>query len=166
MFKFKAGKYQVVDPCYVLKEEDYEKCCNMCGMFGLIKTKSGKNILVCGTACGDGCYPVIKDRNIIGDASVDSGMLSLVPIDEEFELDGLGVEITLDKEEIAEESDIRGNWKIGDYDVATAGTCDSCGMILTGDELSGDYCDECYEEICNNEDEEYDEEDEADSYDE
>jgi hypothetical protein len=70
--KLPAGEYYIGDPCYALKDEDYdETAINGDGFY-----TDGENILcIFSTAYGDGCYRDTKGR-IYG---VDSGTLSVIP---------------------------------------------------------------------------------------
>lgn len=80
-----AGKYLIIDPCYIFKDEEYDAICESCNfdssmaLFSLI-LNDHRSIVGMHTAIGDGIYPVY-DRvgDVIGTCGVDSGMLAIVP---------------------------------------------------------------------------------------
>ena len=149
--QFKAGEYLIVDPCYVIGGDPFwGEFCNYCFPDGEkrdpISVTIGKHEIVCwGTAYGDGCYPV-TDGERSGEAGVDAGMLSVVPMEfiKENNLEtNLGVIVTLNKASIPEvdEGDLTlGNISALTSDEANEDVCSQCGG---GD---GDYLN--YDGVC------------------
>ena len=88
--KFKAGKYYIGDPCYVVKEhEDWMKLLEDTNYFqNDNQTYKGFPIFASGTAYGDGCYYDQEGREY----GVDAGLIGIVPF-EAIEGDGRGGQI-------------------------------------------------------------------------
>ena len=82
--KFNAGKYVIIDPCYVLHDEWSE----LCGLFfadkeydcneGEFILKDGRRFFIGSTAYGDGYYPDNKG-NYYG---VDAGCIGIININD------------------------------------------------------------------------------------
>jgi hypothetical protein len=81
-----AGKYLVVDPCYVFGDDEkfWWQFCAFSPKEGTRRTfyvQMGEHIwFTWVTAYGDGCYPVSKRGEEVGQAPVDSGCLSIIPL--------------------------------------------------------------------------------------
>lgn len=85
---FPAGEYVIGDPCYAIRDENWEKVLEETGFFGLPdQTPTGffddglfiyKNSLcfAWGTAWGDGSYKLGKTNIVLG---VDAGLISIMP---------------------------------------------------------------------------------------
>lgn len=76
-FNLPAGSYYIGDPCYVIRDKDWEKVCDV-----LSNTSGVLNVLslpffMAGTAYGDGTYQD-NDQN---EYPVDSGTLGAVPVE-------------------------------------------------------------------------------------
>ena len=96
-FKVPKGKAWVGDPCYILGMEPFwqelcEKTFERRGSRYEFKYSDGyvvklmvdgkpHEVMFCGTAFGDGSYPVFVDGIEMGTAGVDSGTLSIIPLD-------------------------------------------------------------------------------------
>jgi len=138
--KFKAGKYLIVDPCYVIGGDPFwQALCNYSFPSGeenrdpIYVTIGEYEIFCWGTAYGDGCYPV-SDGSNSGNAGVDAGMLSVVPMEfiEENNLDfgkENGVIVTLEKNSIPYVND--GNLTLGNI------------TAITKEEEDEEYCSQC-----------------------
>ena len=85
------GKYFIGDPCYVIRDEEWTEVGNATGWFGGINgsekakafdgtfmTKNGVGFAD-GTAHGDGCYMDAGGELFI---PVDSGLIGIVPVDD------------------------------------------------------------------------------------
>ncbi len=73
--KFKAGKYYIGDPCYVIANEDWSEFVNKSFDHEFFKHK-GVDVFVGGTRYGDGVYQ--DDQG--NDYAVDSGTIGLIPV--------------------------------------------------------------------------------------
>lgn len=79
-----SGKVFIVDPCYVIC--DWQQFCQD-SLDALDKHEGIKvespygTFFVSSTAYGDGSYPVYKGAERVGEAGVDSGLLSVIPMD-------------------------------------------------------------------------------------
>jgi len=83
--------YYVGDPCYVLGSNDdlWSKICrtlwdfdkqdNQSDRDGLVLTIDGVDIIIWGTAHGDGGYKLTHNKSQIGRCGVDAGLLSFIP---------------------------------------------------------------------------------------
>jgi hypothetical protein len=83
-YELQGGKYLVVDPCYVIRDAEYDRLCNEVGNNEVIvfsRDDVDVEVLVWHTRYGDGGYPVYLDGVRQGEAGVDSGLLALVPLD-------------------------------------------------------------------------------------
>jgi len=135
--KFEKGQYWIGDLCYIYPddfwsdyvEEAFEGT-NGRGKDwqGAILEYNGIKVFTCNTCYGDGCYPVRKNGQVIGQCGVDAGMLSLVPVSlaqtwpEWKEKKELGIIIDVEKDftiEVFGEQKRKGNWRFLDYDVIT-----------------------------------------------
>ena len=136
--KLTKGKYLVIDPCYVFGEpgllwtticnglSHYEETCGLGkvdSVFMSVVTKSNNyQVLIFGTAYGDGVYPVIDDGRCLGNAGVDAGLLSFIPAELIKEIgasDRLGVWVELPESASIEVSN--GDARIGSLFVDTGG---------------------------------------------
>ena len=99
-FNLKAGKYICIDPCYIFPDEEWSDLCDCfeykgfkkqkgnCSSFtrvdqceGLEMSYKGEKFVVIGTRHGDGGYPIKNGRQIIGELSVDAGLLAVIPLE-------------------------------------------------------------------------------------
>ena len=112
-----AGKYYVIDPCYVFQNADSESnstfwddFCAFCFPVGnkgegrnpIMATVDALPVFIFSTAYGDGEYPV-TDGKVSGTAGVDAGVLALIPkklIDQVPKTAKLGVLVTLKENSI------------------------------------------------------------------
>jgi len=120
-----AGKYLVVDPCYVIGGDPFwNDLCNFSFPAGQRRDhfyihSEGHSIFAFSTAYGDGCYPV-SDGNVCEKAGVDAGMLSLIPMDyinNYCHMKGLGVEVELNSPSYPEYDN--GNVLVGNVSIKT-----------------------------------------------
>lgn len=130
------GKYMLVDPCYIIPEEMWDDYCNETN-FGnqtIVFELNGKIAVQFSTNCGDGCFPVDNDNEIIGECGVDSGSLSFLPVNDEVLASknaNLGVIIKLDS--IFEENN--GDARVGNIIVTTGGPWTTEEKIKDKDDL-------------------------------
>lgn len=77
-----AGKYIIVDPCYVMPDKAYQHMIDTIFNSSYINenrfTYKGKTMVIFGTAYGDGGYENTFNSNQI---LVDSGLIAIIPID-------------------------------------------------------------------------------------
>lgn len=89
-FKLRAGRYLVVDPCYVFGDDDalWSKICDAFypnddnpkeWKRELVMSVDNDKVYMFGTNSGDGVYPVYQDHSQIGSCGVDAGLLSFIP---------------------------------------------------------------------------------------
>lgn len=151
----KAGDYLVIDPCYIIGEDPFWKhLCDYSFPEDGSERKQFYIILdeehlcyVFGTRYGDGGYPV-NDGTKSGEAGVDAGMLSLIPMEyvQNRDLDiNLGVVVTLKTDSVPHNDD--GNVTCGNITITTGDD---------EDEFEDDYEDEDFEEDVTFEDEDDD----------
>jgi len=127
-----AGRYLVIDPCYVFGEprELWEKICVALNenpdrdmRDPLIMTIGDNDIFIFSTAYGDGCYPVLQYGKIIGECGVDAGLLSFVPekiiTNMNYKRENLGTWVTINKDSAIDWQSIFGNVRVGDIYVDT-----------------------------------------------
>lgn len=73
-------EYLIVDPCYVLKDKEYQKMLDSTWGSNTITenayTLKGKKMVVYGTAYGDGGY---KNTHNSNEVLVDSGQIAIIP---------------------------------------------------------------------------------------
>ena len=79
-----AGKVFIVDPCYVIC--DWHQFCHdsldAIQKYQAIKVESPYGtFFVTSTAYSDGSYPVYKAGKFVGEAGVDAGLLSVIPME-------------------------------------------------------------------------------------
>jgi hypothetical protein len=117
MVNFKAGKYYVGDPCYVISDEHWDELGEQTNWFqnnDSFKFK-GNTCFTCGTAYGDGTYYDYEGREY----GVDAGLIGVVPfkcIDDNFKGEG-GQIIEFNEDFQAYEQD--GTFFIGDITIET-----------------------------------------------
>ena len=80
-----AGKYAIIDPCYIIESEDYQRLLDETGFFGyeepfenqiiFTDSRTKKQFAIIGTAWGDGMYHD-KDGN---DYPVVAGCIGCIP---------------------------------------------------------------------------------------
>ena len=130
-FKLRAGRYLVIDPCYIFGNDNalWDRICNALfpnkeTLEQLVMSIDNDKVYIFGTNSGDGVYPVYQESVQIGDCGVDAGLLSFIPkevIDGiENADDGLGVwvDIVDDAKVFYEEGDVT----VGDLFVDTSFT--------------------------------------------
>jgi hypothetical protein len=99
LFVLPKGRYYVGEPCYVVPDNLWSQVCDLF-IYDKIERKAGdfqtsypapdsrdgqiikyKDIpfFVCGTAYGDGCYPVKQNGKTLAHLGVDAGLLSIIP---------------------------------------------------------------------------------------
>ena len=90
-FTFLAGKYYVGDPCYAVKNENWDTLINTTGCFGLddrfetpydnwddgVFIYNDQKCFASGTAYGDGEF-YDEERNVYG---VDAGLIGIIPVE-------------------------------------------------------------------------------------
>ncbi len=76
--KFKAGKYYVGDPCYVIRDDEWKELLAHSDFFncGYYQWK-GHRMFTASTAHGDGCFMDNEGREY----GVDAGVIGIVPYD-------------------------------------------------------------------------------------
>jgi len=83
------GQYWFGDPCYVFPEDKWQELCRLMWPNGRdfddtnavrVVEVDGEKCYLIGTAYGDGCYPLVKNENVVGELGVDAGMLSMIPM--------------------------------------------------------------------------------------
>ena len=150
--KFKAGKYFVGDPCYVIRNDEWEdilKYTQFFGAFGIGQWGGfwkGYKMFSASTAYGDGCYTDNEGREY----GVDAGMLGIVPYEyiTEFGDIDCGNIIEFEKDFEVEMID-KGVFKFGSIVIDTLGAdedeesfCLDCGRLLDEVDYTCWYCDE------------------------
>ena len=148
--KFKAGKYYIGDPCYVVPDEEWDGIlehtqffgCNGVGAWG--GEWKGFRMFSGSTAFGDGCYTDNQGR-VYG---VDAGMIGIVPFEylDKNGVSGNGGQV-IEFEHDFDVNLIEGVFYFGNIVIDTLGSeeddddyCWDCGRILE-DSLCW-YCDE------------------------
>lgn len=135
---FPAGRYIVIDPCYIFPDEhwgsfvsnNYDNGEEGKDLQGAdVELETGR-FFFCATAYGDGEYPLFRGcSEHLGDLGVDAGILSLIPIDlaktwPEFEENKhLGIEVNVDEDfaiRILGRGSRPGDWKFSNYRVITS----------------------------------------------
>lgn len=143
-FELKAGKYIVVDPCYLHPDNEWNDFCGCLEYNGFEKKKGncssltpadhsngiemfykGSRYIVIGTAWGDGFFELKQGRKTIAKLGVDAGLLAVIPLElaeswPEFKKNkhlGHIVEIKYDATLEAN----GGNFKFAGYSVDTSG---------------------------------------------
>ena len=81
--KLQPGRYVIIDPCYIYPDEEWSDFCDKVeDLESFVATYNGTKFLVFNTAYGDGSYPVYDGAGAeVGSASVDAGLLSVIPYD-------------------------------------------------------------------------------------
>lgn len=145
--RLNAGKYLVIDPCYVFGNPDV-LWSDICDAFYpkdeekhgrgydsitmTVETESGKHkVVMFSTAYGDGEYPVFDNDEYVGSSAVDAGLLSFVPAEliEEIEAsDHLGTWVQLTE-------DAKFNFEGGDAELGNI-FVDTCGCTDEGEDES------------------------------
>jgi len=77
MHTLPAGKYYICDPCYVVKDSEWNDFCDK--LFdgdGDVKLKNGRHVIAFSTAYGDGCY---QDQ-YGNEFPVDAGLIGIIPV--------------------------------------------------------------------------------------
>lgn len=78
MKKFKAGKYYVGDPCYVISDENWMPLLESTKYFENENQEyKGQQIFTEGTAHGDGCFT----DNFGREYGVDAGLIGIIPFE-------------------------------------------------------------------------------------
>lgn len=133
-YKF-DGQVILTDPCYVLGHVSsspylWSEFCNLLfangggsvARDGTFFEVDGYVMFVCDTKDGDGCYPVTdKQGSVIGNLSVDAGMLSVMPqglVDRIKEFDRWDLVLVADGGDIEVLGE--GDFKVGDLTVTTS----------------------------------------------
>lgn len=143
----KRQKYLVIDPCYLFADPQalWDEIGDAMYPSNGQKARGGNrgvvvmdvttptgtySVFMWGTAYGDGCFPVFKDDELIGDSGVDSGWLCFCPAALVKEIDGddgLGTYVDL-----LRNSTIT-NHSVGDIEVGDILVC-TCGCTFDEDE--------------------------------
>ena len=100
---FPAGEYYIGDPCYIIPDEDWAELCINTNHWGAgnepepnfddgLFQWNGRTCFATFTAYGDGCYGNRKGDAMVG---VDSGLIGIVPLKKEDEIEGLYYPYTL-----------------------------------------------------------------------
>lgn len=155
------GKCWVGDPCYVIDEDNWDLFCSKlypnheCVIDstegGMVVTNKGK-FFICGTAYGDGCYPLTKKGDEVATLGVDAGMLAIIPVEM---LDDanctLGHIVEVNGRVRAE----GGNFSCGDIEVKTCDDEEEETSMWDDTDEDCDECDDC--EDCDEGEEDEDE---------
>lgn len=149
-FVVSAGRYYVVDPCYVFGADDdlWSRLCSYFfpdvapGRSCFVMRVDGYDVWVGSTAFGDGTYAVRTSKDV-GTVGVDAGCLCLVPVELADKWGDSGSK-SGHLVEIHSSSDLKyskGNWSIG-FD------CE----VITGRYADDDYDDYDDDDYCYDED--------------
>ncbi len=149
-FSFPAGRYIVIDPCYIYPDEEWSELCDkmfrldLSGPYpveidltrkGSLWEYNGTKFFIASTCWGDGCYPLLHNGKEItcadGDSlGVDAGLLSLIPIElaqqwpefEENKDNGIIIDVP-NPFDITVSGDAKrfGDWRFDEFEVLTSG---------------------------------------------
>lgn len=134
------GKVWIGDPCYVIDNDSWADLCEYDQIScrdsrdGVVVTTDKGKFFMCSTAYGDGAYPVTQGGKHIGNVGVDSGTLSIIPIEmlEYTSPHGMIVEASGPAEADG------GDFECGDIEVATGGDSDDDDELDDDEELYDD----------------------------
>ena len=135
-----VGDYIVVDPCYIFADDpfwsafvDYSFPVDEPARDEVMVEVDGKPFYIFSTAYGDGCFPVYEDGVPKGDASVDAGVLSIVPVEiltDEVLADVRRVSVRVSLENGCMPQRDEGDVTCGNIRIVTSGDDDEEGYIF------------------------------------